>query len=103
MMALVVALKVVFASLRLDPPKWVSAKPMWGEAKGRHKFHLDGNVITQTVDILVSQLVLSWGWADGHPPHFLEIDFPSIPIPGTKGTDLRGGHQGHYFTRPFGV
>ena len=93
--------EVALEELANDPPIWCQSAAQWDETLQRHKFRFEKLNITQSVQVFVSKLVISWGWGDGRPPHFLEVSLPCFPVASTAWSDIRDAMQSHYFTRPW--
>ena len=84
-----IVLRNILKSLKDDPPQFVQAIPQWDETKQRMKFAIEGKSISQTADVYVSRLIIGYGWADGRPIHFIQLNLPPVPIPNTSWESLR--------------
>ena len=91
---------MTLGELRDDPPYWAAMYTQWDETRQSLWFTVDERRIKQTVDVMVSKLVISWGWP-GRPPHFLECILPPIPLPNVDWNSLRHGLENSYFARIF--
>jgi hypothetical protein len=69
LLTLCLILEMTLGELRDDPPYWAAMYTQWDETKQSLWFNINGRLIKQTVDVMVSKLVISWGWP-GRPPPF---------------------------------
>ena len=93
-------LGMTFENFAVERPDYFSSFIGWDENKKRVSYYFDGKPLKQSTDCLVSKRVYTWGWL-GHPPHFLMVPAPPVPVPSTAWQSLRNGIQNHYFLRPF--
>ena len=89
--------ELMLEELRLDPPFWAACFPQWDETKMKLVFNIGGRCIRQSVHVMVSKLVIAWGWPD-RPPHFIEFVIPPDAC-ADHGLEQHQGRLGKFILR----